>query len=218
VVDPDAYVDRVGADALRTYLLFCGDWELGGDFSDRGLQGIVRFLRRAWSVITMAAPDGAGGADLAPIRRCADTVARDVERLKFNTAISALMETLRWLRSARPTMSPDEWSEAARTFVLCLAPFAPYVAEELWARLGGAYSVHAQRWPEADVPEAAPDVVTVVIQVDGRVRDRIEVRPGAPQDEVVTAALARDAVRRHLQGGVPGRVVFVPDRLVNLVP
>ncbi len=218
VVDPDAYVDRVGADALRTYLLFCGDWEAGGDFSDRGLQGILRFLRRAWSVFTAPAPDGPGGVDVAPLWRCVDTVAHDIERLKFNTAISALMETLRWLRCERSAMSPDEWSDAARTFVLCLAPFAPYVAEELWARLGGPYSAHAQRWPESDVEVTAPDVVTVVVQVDGRVRDRIDVRPGTSQDEVVAASLSREAVRRHLPDGAASRVVFVPDRLVNLVP
>jgi leucyl-tRNA synthetase len=218
VVDPDAYVDTVGADVLRTYLLFCGDWESGGDFSDRGLQGIVRFLRRAWAVVGTPHDPGPGGVDVGPARRCAAAVARDIERLKFNTAISTLMETLRWLRSEASAMSEDEWSEAAGTFVLCLAPFAPYVADELWERLGRAYSVHGRSWPETAGAEAPPDSVTVVVQVDGRVRDRIDVRPGAGQDEVTAIALEREAVRRHLGGVVPRRVVFVPNRLVNLVP
>ena len=218
VVDPDAYVDTVGADALRTYLLFCGDWETGGDFSDRAMQGIVRFLRRAWSVIVPAREPGPGGVDLGPIDACAATVADHVERLKFNTAISTLMEALRWLRSDAPAMSSSEWTEAARTFVLCLAPFAPFLAEELWARLGGPYSVHAQRWPQREVAAQGPGTVTIVVQVSGRVRDRIQVPAGASEGEVVTAALAREAVGRHLPDGAPRRVVFVPDRLLNVVP
>jgi leucyl-tRNA synthetase len=181
------------------------------------VQGIVRFLRRAWAVVRGPHQPGPGGVDMGPVRRCAATVARDIERLKFNTAISTLMETLRWLRSEGPAMSDAEWSDATDTFVLCLAPFAPFLAEELWARLGRAYSVHAATWPDMATPAAKPDAVTVVVQVDGRVRDRIEVRPGAPEGEVTAIALAREAVRRHLPRP-PRRVVFVPDRLVNLVP
>jgi leucyl-tRNA synthetase len=218
VVNPDAYVERVGADVLRMYLLFCGDWGQGGDFTDTGLRGMERFVRRAWRVLTGSVPSAAGGeVDLRPMHRAVDTVSRDVERLKFNTAISRLMELVRWAGEERQRMSATEWSQVARTAVLLLAPFAPHLAEELWERLGKEYSVHRQPWPEADPEWLKKTVVTIVVQVNGRVRDRIRLPAGASEEQAVEAALARDNVQKHLDGGRPRTGAYVPDRLLNLV-
>ncbi|HEX9123526.1 MAG TPA: leucine--tRNA ligase [Actinomycetota bacterium] len=218
VVNPDVYVERVGADVLRTYLLFCGDWEQGGDFTDAGLRGIERFVGRAWRVLTAPVLAAAGGqADLRPLHRAVDSVSRDLERLKFNTAIARLMELVHWAEAERPRMSGPEWSEVARTSVLLLAPFAPHLAEELWERLGEQYSVHQQRWPEAD-PEALREwVITIVVQVNGRVRDRIQLPAGATEDQAVEAALSSEKVRRHLNMSTPRTGAYVPDRLLNLI-
>jgi leucyl-tRNA synthetase len=217
VVDPDAYIDRVGADNLRLYLLFGGDWQEGGEFDDGDLMGIVRFTRRLWRLLTADHQPGPGGADLSPLDRAILKVGRDLERLKFNTAIAALMELSHWLAETRGVMSAEEWARASSTFTLLLAPFAPYLAEELWHRRGGEGSVHRQPWPQADHSASKAEEVTLVVQVNGRVRGRRLVPTGLDQDDAVLVALSDPAVERALQGREPSRVVYVPDRLVNLL-
>jgi leucyl-tRNA synthetase len=217
VVNPDEYVDRVGADVLRMYLLFCGDWQEGGDFRDDGLAGIVRFAGRVWRLVSASHEPGPGGVDLRPVDLAAAAVTDHIERLKFNTAISALMELATWASREKPRMSEAEWDRTARWLVLLLAPFAPHLSEELWAHLGGPYSVHLQRWPEPD-PEALRDAeFTLVIQVNGRVRDRRTAPTGAGRDAALGIALQSENVRRHLDGRRPKQVVYVPDRLINLL-
>ena len=217
VVGPDDYVSRAGADNLRVYLLFCGDWREGGELTDAGLRGIVRFTRRLWRLLIAARHPGPGGVDLAPLDRAVARIGRDVERLKFNTAIAALMELTRWAEQRRLVMSADEWSRTARTITLLVAPFAPHLAEELWARLGGEYSVHQQSWPVPDPGLLIEEEVTLVVQVDGRVRARLRAPAGLSDREARQLALASEPVRRLLGGREPRRVVHVPDRLINLV-
>jgi leucyl-tRNA synthetase len=162
-------------------------------------------------------PVGPGGVvDLRPLSRAIDAVGRDVERLKFNTAISHLMQLVRWAEENADRMSEVEWSRAARTTVLLLAPFAPHLSEELWSRLGGTYSVHQQDWPEVDEASLRDEVVTLVVQVNGKVRDRIEMAAGTTEHDAVKVALTSDRVRRHLDGRTPRTGAFVPDRLLNL--
>jgi leucyl-tRNA synthetase len=144
-------------------------------------------------------------------------VGRDIERFKFNTAIAALMELARWADTEWPRMSVDERAHAARTLTLLLAPFAPHLAEELWARLGEPYSVHQQPWPSYDPTTLTEETVTVVVQVNGRLRARFQAPTGLDEGEAVRLALAADGVARHLGGQEPQQVIYVPDRLVNLV-
>ncbi|HYV02374.1 MAG TPA: class I tRNA ligase family protein, partial [Actinomycetota bacterium] len=217
VVDPDEYVDRVGADVLRMYLLFCGAWEDGGDFTDVGLAGIERFASRVWRTFASPEPAGPGGVDLAPLDRAAAAVGDDLERLKFNTAIAKLMEVLRWARTERPQMSEAEWGRVARTFALLLAPFGPHLAEELWSRVGGTTSIHLQPWPQVDRASLREAEVTLVVQVNGKVRDRLQVPPGLDEGAALDLAMRSEWVRRHLNGGHPRRVVYVRDRLINVV-
>ncbi len=231
VVVPDHYMDRVGADNLRMYLLFCAPWEDGGDFSDTGLAGIERFSARAWRLLTepqrpAAAQDkdgvqiqGQGQVEVEPrpLHRAIATLGDDIERLKFNTALSALMELLRWLRQHKAAMPAAQWQRSARTFTLLLAPFAPHLAEELWSRLGGPYSVHRQPWPAADLDALAEQDFPLVIQVNGKRRDSCQAPAGIDRDGAVALALASERVRRHLAGREPRDTVFVPGRLVNLV-
>ena len=217
VVIPDDYIARVGADTLRMYLLFMAPFEEGGDWSDAGLAGIERFADRAWRLVTEPGPLGPGRVDLRPLDRAVAAVGDDIERLKLNTAISTLMELLRWARRHKAAMDAAQWDRTAATFTLLLAPFAPHLAEELWARLGRPYSVHTQPWPVADPDALAAEEITLVVQVDGRRRDAVPAPAGLDRDQAVELALASDNVRRHLAGGRPRDVVYVPDRLVNLV-
>jgi leucyl-tRNA synthetase len=229
VVVPDDYVARVGADNLRMYLLFLAPFEDGGDWTNAGLAGIERFAARAWRLVTDDGPAGsgagsspsdrAGGApvDLRPLDRAVAAVGRDLERLKFNTAISTLMELLRWARRHKAAMEPAQWDRVAGTFTLLLAPFAPHLAEELWARLGRPYSVHAQPWPAHDPAALADPEITLVVQVDGRRRDARPAPAGLDREQAVAVALESEAVRRHLAGRRPRDAVHVPDRLINLL-
>jgi leucyl-tRNA synthetase len=224
VVNPDEYVERVGADNLRMYLLFCGPWEQGGEFSDEGLAGIERFTRRAWRLIvesheSQGSTSPAGPADVRPLDRAVAKVTSDIETLQFNTAISTLMDTVRWARRTKPSMTEDEWDRSARTIVVLLAPFAPHLAEELWSRLAAdeGSSVHDQRWPRPDPGSLEDPDVTIVIEVNGRARDRLVVPRDTGRDKIIAAALASDRVRRHLPEGRTRDVVFVPNRVVNLL-
>jgi leucyl-tRNA synthetase len=217
VVNPDDYVRRVGADNLRLYLLFCGDWREGGEFSDAGLRGTVRFTHRLWALLMRPHRPGPGGVDLAALDRAVAHVGRELDRFKFNTAIAALMELTRWASDARLDMDAEEWRRTARTLVLLLAPLAPYLAEELWERLGEPYSVHQQPWPAHDAAALVEEEVTLVVQVDGRVRARLRVPAGTPEAEAARLALAAPSVAAHLDGRRPARIVHVPDRLLNLV-
>jgi leucyl-tRNA synthetase len=127
------------------------------------------------------------------------------------------MGAVRWLSDVRDDLSGAEWDRATLTLTLLLAPMAPHLAEELWERLGRPYSAHTQPWPVPEPGALHPDVVTLVVQIDGRVRDRIEVPAGLGQDRALEVALASDTVRRHLDGRSPAKVIHVQDRLVNLV-
>jgi leucyl-tRNA synthetase len=217
VVDPDAYVGRVGADNLRMYLLFCGPWELGGDFSDAALAGIERFSARVWRLVTEPHQPGPGGVDLRPLDRAVAAVGRDLGRLRFNTALAALMELVRWARRQRAALSAAEWERVARTLVLLLAPFAPHLAEELWSRGGGPYSVHRQPWPDHDPSALQAERVNLVVQVNGKRRDVVAAPAGLSRQEALALAMDSERVRRQLAGRAPVRTVYLPDRLLNLV-
>jgi len=217
VVNPDDYIDPVGADNLRMYLLFCGPWEEGGNFSDAGLMGMVRFTARTWRVLTGRQRPGPGGVDLRLLDRIVAQVGRDIERFKFHTAISRLMELIRWAGDHKARMSRDEWERTAQTAVLLLAPFAPHLAEELWADLGGPYSVHHRPWPAYDARALQERVITLVVQINGKRRDRCPAPAGVAREEAIRLVRSRESIRHHLGSREPRDVVFVPDRLVNFV-
>ena len=217
VVNPDAYIDRVGADNLRTYLLFCGPWEEGGDFTDRDLQGVVRFTARLYSMIVNSPVPSGPGADLRRLDRAVHKVGTDIERLKFNTAIAEIMSLSNWLRDEREKMTTPQWAQACRTLVLLLAPFEPFMAEELWRHLGGGYSVHSQPWPGYDPAALVDDEIELPVKVNGKLRGKVTVPATADQQAALAAALALAPVSEALAGGTPKRVVFVPGRTLNVV-
>jgi leucyl-tRNA synthetase len=217
VVNPDEYIDRYGADNLRGYLLFCGPWEDGGDFNDRAIIGVVRFNARVWDLIGRPAPSGPGLTDVRPMHRAIHKIGQDIERLKINTAIAELMSLSHWLRDVADGMDADQWNEACRVLVRLLAPVEPFLAEELWSRLGEQPSVHAQGWPTYDARALEDDKVPLPVQVNGRVRATVEVAPAAEEQIVVELALAQAGVRTALSGASPRRIVYVPGRVLNLV-
>jgi leucyl-tRNA synthetase len=229
VVAPDELVSRYGADVVRAYLMFFARWDLGGPWNSGGIEGSVRWIRRVWTLFTKTAgntaeSDRVSAADLRALRRKVHQTLRqvthDFETFEFNTIISSLMELLNEMYKAREqgAAGRPEWAEAQDIYLRMLAPVAPHVAEELWTEvLGKPYSVHTQPWPEVDEAATKEEQITLVVQVNGKVRDRIQVPVDIGEAEAKEAALASEAVKKHLQGKEPRKVILVPGRLVNVV-
>ena len=220
VVNPQEFVDRYGSDALRCYLMFIGPWYQGGPWDARGIEGVARFLRRAHS---LASGSDASGAEALPEeldRRTARLVKRvteDLTAFRFNTGIAALMEHTNYLLAVKGEVGEEAWRDALSTFVLVLAPFAPHHAEEMWALMGLPYSVHEQAWPGWDEELIAEKEITLVVQVNGKLRDRIGAPADVSEDAAKELALASAKVRPHVEGREIRKSVYVPGRLVNFV-
>jgi leucyl-tRNA synthetase len=221
VVNPDEYVQQYGADVMRAQMLFAGSYTEGGDFRDAAIGGIVRFYRRVWEWVTE--PSAASGqpavVDEVKARRAVHKaikrVGDDIPALGFNTAIAALMETLNTLRECQ--LSSQVHREIARLYVLILAPIAPFLAEELWERLGGPFSVHQQAWPKYDPALVIDAMITIPIQINGKLRARIEVPSGAGEDDVTRQALASADVQKYVEGKSIVKTIYAASRLLNVV-
>jgi len=224
VANPDDYVGTLGADTVRSYLMFIGPWDGGGPWNPQGIEGLHRFLHRVWHLVVDTTPaaapaDGAGLDVRRTIHQTLKRVTNDVEGFRFNTALAALMECTNALYRAREAgaAATDEWAPALRTVMLMLAPFAPHLAEELWDRTGGPYSIHQQAWPAWDADAVREETVTLVLQVNGRVRDRVQVPAGLDEARLKEMALASEKVRRFIDGMQVQDVIVVRGKLVNVV-
>jgi leucyl-tRNA synthetase len=217
VVIPDRYLEEWGADAFRTYLMFLGPYEEGGDFRDLGLPGPYSFLSRLWETVVPVNRLGDAPASGSIEQKLHATIAKvteDIASLSYNTAIAALMEYLNAVREAGRQANRAE----VEPIVPLVAPFAPHLAEELWEQLGHRESIFTRpAWPSYDPVKALADTVEFVVQVNGKVRARMPMPRGISQEDAQAAALADDNVRRFVDGGRVRKVVFVPDRLLNLV-
>ena len=219
VISPDQVIDNYGADAMRLYEMFMGPLEKEAPWSTQGIQGVYRFLHRVYRLFLddedQLRPLAEGDGTPAQARltaRTAQGVTEDIEGLRFNTAISKLMV---WVRDiATDALLPRRGGEA---FVLMLAPLAPHLAEELWEKLGHPETLAYQPWPDFDTELARDEQVTMVVQVNGKVRDRIQVAIGIGEEAAIALALASQRVQAHLGGRAPARVVARPPTLVNLV-
>ena len=210
VVNPDEYIDRYGTDALRMYLMFVGPYGQGGDFRDTGMVGMYRFLERVWRLFQ--AP-----LKVTPLKvkrklhRTIKKVTEDITKFKYNTAIASLMElTNVW-------QGKEMSREDAKKFVKLLAPLAPYMAEESWEQLGEKESVHLAEWPEYDQEAIKEDEVTIVVQVNGKVRSTLQLQATSNKLQVIEKAEADEKVKKYLEGKKTKNVVWVPQKLVNFV-
>jgi leucyl-tRNA synthetase len=217
VVNPDEYIKTHGADVLRMYLLFLGPFEEGGDFSDQGIRGISRFLGRLQTHVVNPPKDFGSGASLSPMHKAIKAVTEDIESLKFNTAIARLMEVANWMTEQKTHFTAAQWDEAIRNLVLLLAPFAPFSGEELWERLDGSYSVHDQAWPKWDESLLATEAFTLVIQINGKLRDTVEAPVELSKEEAGQLAQSREKIQVLTEGKRIVKTIYVPKRLINLV-
>jgi leucyl-tRNA synthetase len=213
IVNPDQYYEQWGADTFRTYLMFLGPYEEGGDFRDQSISGVRRFLDRLWASVTEATSEGS--ADPEVLRKLHQTIAKvgeDIPRLAYNTAIAAMMSYINVVRQGERTPHRDE----LEPLVQLVSPFAPHMAEELWEQLGHKESVFDAGWPAYDAELAKEQLIDLAVQVQGKMRGTIRVRPDVTKDDAVAIALATPAIARFVTGEIK-KVIFVPGRLLNIV-
>jgi leucyl-tRNA synthetase len=224
VVAPDQLVQQYGADTVRAYLMFFARWEQGGPWNYDGIKGPQRLMFDVWDVATHEYRPGQVDEEAnRTLRRKTHQVIRkvtnDMESFSFNTAVAAIMELRNEILDAKKSKNVDTavWNEAVDNLLLILGPIAPHITEELWARRGQPYSIHQQSWPEWDEAAAKEDTITLVVQVNGRVRDKIEVEAGSSDETLKEMALASDKVQAWLNGQQARKVIVVKGKLVNIV-
>jgi leucyl-tRNA synthetase len=225
-VTPDELVARYGADTARVYELFIGPPELDAEWNDRGVDGVARFLNRVWRLVVGEDDEVVAGAvpvlpeSLArKLHETIDKVTRDVDAFRFNTAVSALMELANLMQDYLQAggRRDEAWEAVSLGMTRMLGPFAPHLAEELWQRQGGEGLLVLQPWPQLDEAFLRRPQVLIVVQVDGRLRDRIEMPAGIDEAAAREQALRSPNVLRAVNGRRVQRAVYVPDRLINLV-
>ncbi len=228
VVNPDEMVEKYGADTVRGYLMFIGPWDQGGPWDPSAIEGVSRFMYRFWSVaVDEAKPELAAAEPPADEVRTLERklhqtiikVTEDYENFRFNTAIAAMMELNNALIKAKGSavVGSTVWEESVRSLALMMAPIFPHISEEVWNRLGNAESVHLQAWPMGDPEKAKEDEITVVVQINGKVRDKLTITPGTDKKVLEAEALALDTVQKWIDGKEIRKVIVVPNRLVNVV-
>jgi leucyl-tRNA synthetase len=242
VVPPDELIERYGADTERLYTLFVGPPDRDAEWSDSAVEGAFRFLNRVWA-LAEEWPFEAGAPDLSGLLESAEglpeavrglhrkthqtirKVTADMEDFHFNTAVAAVMELSNSVRSFVDSLAGRDPSEAERaaiseavsSMVALLGPMVPHFSEELWERAGGQRSLFREPWPTYDEAAAREDTVTIAVQVNGKLRGEVVVDRGAAEETVLALAKTDERIRRHIEGKTVARVVFVPDRLMNLV-
>jgi leucyl-tRNA synthetase len=224
VVTPDSLVENVGADAVRTYLMFIGPWEQGGEWNDAGLSGLSRWLNRIWNIATE-------GYTITSVNRQAERelernlhqtikkVSQDIPKMRFNTMLAALMEFSNYLNKVydAKNVSTPSWQEAVKALLLMLSPSAPHIAEELWQKLGYSYSIYNQPWPQWDEALTIEEELTLVVQINGKLRDKLVVPTSIGEEEAKKQVLASPKVIKHLEGKEPFKIIYVAGKLINIV-
>ncbi len=224
VVNPDELVAQFGADTVRAYLMFFAKWDQGGPWNYGGIKGPQRLLQDVWEIgraeyAPTAEDDAASRALRRKTHQTIRKVTQDLDEFSFNTAVAAIMELRNTILAAQREAAVDRgaWDEAVESLLLLLAPVSPHITEELWARRGLPYSIHHQLWPQWDDDVAREEQISLIVQVNGKTRDRIEVPADLCDDELRAVALASDKVSRRLDGQTPRQVIVVRGKLVNIV-
>jgi len=221
VVNPDLYIEKYGADTLRTYLMFCGKYQQGGDFRDSGIEGMSRFLarverlvKRKYSKLQKTSQITSG--DLHFMHKTIQKVEADILSLDFNTAISAIMEWVNYLESSSQSLESRLSKTEADTLLQLLAPFAPIITEELWEQIGNKFSIHTSKWPQFDPQLAKAPTIVLVVQVNGKVRDRISTFPGITKADANKLATESLKVTKFLPKKIKD-IIYIQDKIINIV-
>ena len=222
VANPDGYVEELGVDTVRAYMMFLGPWEQGGEWDDSGISGISRWLNRVWKLVVeeYKSSNSAGGDELARLtHQTIKNVTEDLDKIRPNTMVAALMELTNYLGKVKESgsVSTGTWDTAINTLLLLLAPTAPHISEELWEKKGYKYSIHNQTWPKWDEKMVTSDEFTLVVQVNGKVRDRLTAPMSVTEEKAKELAMGLEKVKPFVEGKQVVKVIYVPGKLVNIV-
>ncbi|MDP3731272.1 MAG: leucine--tRNA ligase [bacterium] len=213
VIDPDAEVEKYGADTVRMYLAFMGPFEQGGSWDLKGINGVFRFLNRVWNFINKPEEPKVADQEVEKaLHKSAKEIGEDIKNLKFNTGVSGLMKLLNAIE--------DKWltKKQYETFLKLLAPFAPHIAEEIWQDiLGNKKSIHLEAWPEYDEKYLQEETVDLVVQINGKTRDVLKVARDSAEEKIKEMALDSEKIKRHLEGKQIKKTIFIQNRLVNFI-
>ncbi len=216
VINPDEYIDKYGADAVRMYLMFLGDFEQGGDWRDTGMKGMYRFVQKVWRLFEKFDVDGKGIDDLSFMHKSIKRVGEEIEKISYNTAIAKIMEFVNWYADNGREFSKKERQTVLSNLALLMAPFAPFLSEELWYKLGNKDSIHQQSWPDYDKNLVKSKKVTIAVQINGKLRDTIKVSFGASKEDVINLANKSEKIKKYKNGKVK-KAIFVENRVLNFV-
>ena len=225
VVSPDEYVEQYGADVVRTYLMFLGPWDQGGEWNDGGLNGIIRWFNRLWDLVmldhgNLQSKEFVDDIEFQrSLNKTIKKVREDVAEFKFNTALASLMSLTNDMAHHwdKGTVNLTTWNDSVTAILLLLAPIAPHISEELWEKTGHVASIHTEGLPNWDSALAYDETITLVLQINGKVRDRVMTTVDITQSEAEELALASYRVQQHLENRTIKNIIFVPGRLVNIV-
>ena len=216
-----------GADSLRIYEMFIAPYDLDAPWDTRGVPGAYRFLNRAWTLVQeylevgeVALSDDASREILAIAHKTTKKITQDIEDDKFNTAVSSMMEAVNAYFKLKETHGigrSEAWTFALESLLQVLAPFAPHITEELWSDLGHMTTIHKDNWPQWDNAFLTSDMMTIIVQVNGKLRAKLDIAKDTQKDVVEAQALASENVAKFLEGKTPTKVIYIPGRLVNIV-
>ena len=229
VVNPDEFINNYGSDTFRMYMMFMGSYEDGGDWNDEGITGIYRFLNRIHRLVDSfikTKPTGNEKVKAKEIDRIKHytikKVTNDIERFQFNTAISRLMEFYNSIIDYRTKLSNNEQNKeiicnSIETIIKLLAPFSPHLSEELWKNIGNKPSIFHQKWPNYQEDKLVEDKITIVVQVNGKLRDQLNVDINSEKAEILEKAKKSEKVQKYINDCQIIKKIYVPKKLVNFV-
>jgi leucyl-tRNA synthetase len=215
VINPDDYIARYGTDVFRVYLMFMGDYLEGGDFRDEGLRAMRGFLDRVWSKLqpdNLAQEEVTDPETLFWLHRTVKAAGADIKRFSYNTALARIMELLNHISKAGVCNQT-----VLETFLILLSPFAPHICEELWQRLGHTDRIFDQHWPDYDEANTVPEEIEFVVQVNGKIRSKMNIPPGLAEADIVKMIMADARIKQWIEGKRILKKIFVPEKLINLV-
>ena len=227
VINPDDVVGIMGADAVRVFLMFIGPWDQGGPWSNVGINGVARWLNRIWGIASekyVTSADSVFDHEMESetqqaVHKTIKKVYEDLDKFKFNTAIAALMELSNHLTKVwnAKNVSVEVWNDSIQQFLLMLAPIAPHLSEELWEMNGYEFSIHNQKFPDWEESLVVDESITLIVQINGKLRDTISVDSGISEEMAQEAAMSSEKIQGHINGTTIKKVIYVPDRLINIV-
>ena len=227
VINPDDVVGIMGADAVRVFLMFIGPWDQGGPWSNVGINGVARWLNRIWGIASekyVTSVDSVLDHEMESetqqaVHKTIKKVYEDLDKFKFNTAIAALMELSNHLTKVwnAKNVSVEVWNDSIKQFLLMLAPIAPHLSEELWEMNGYEFSIHNQKFPDWEESLVVDESITLIVQINGKLRDTISVDSGISEEMAQEAAMSSEKIQGHINGTTIKKVIYVPDRLINIV-